>query len=115
MLCSLKEIPLDFSDLENVVLALRQVAAKCSRILKRPTSEFMIVIVFIRVNDREKFFQEVNSVHLKSSIPLAKTKALVKSLMNRTELLLHVTIAPHCRSLTSTPAGTPGPGADIID
>lgn len=50
-------------------------------------------------------------MHLKSSIPLAKTKALVKSLMNRTELLLHVTIAPHCRSLTSTPAGTPGPGA----
>lgn len=26
LLCSLKEIPLDFSDLENVVLALRQVA-----------------------------------------------------------------------------------------
>lgn len=49
-------------------------------------------------------------MHLKNSIPLAKTKALVKSLMNRTELLLHVTIAPHCRSLTSTPAGTPGPG-----
>lgn len=49
-------------------------------------------------------------MHLRSSISLAKTKALVKSLMNRTELLLHVTIAPHCRSLTSTPAGTPGPG-----
>lgn len=49
-------------------------------------------------------------MHLKSSTPMAKTKALVKSLMNRTELLLHVTIAPHCRSLTSTPAGTPGPG-----
>lgn len=25
LLCSLKEVPLDFSDLENVVLALRQV------------------------------------------------------------------------------------------
>uniref|UniRef100_A0A8D3DKM7 HECT domain-containing protein n=1 Tax=Scophthalmus maximus TaxID=52904 RepID=A0A8D3DKM7_SCOMX len=78
LLCSLKEVPLDFSDLENVVLALRQ-----------------------------KFFQEVNTTHLRSSTPLAKTKALVKSLMNRTELLLHVTIAPHCRSLTTTPAGTP--------
>ena len=33
--------------------------------------------------------------------------------MNRTELLLHVTIAPHCRSLTTTPAGTPGPGAHL--
>lgn len=53
-------------------------------------------------------------MHLKSSIPLAKTKALVKSLMNRTELLLHVTIAPHCRSLTSTPAGTPGPGRNHL-
>ncbi|XP_070409286.1 probable E3 ubiquitin-protein ligase HECTD4 isoform X2 [Nothobranchius furzeri] len=27
--------------------------------------------------------------------------------MNRSELLLHITIAPHCRSLTSTLAGTP--------
>uniref|UniRef100_A0A6Q2ZID3 HECT domain-containing protein n=1 Tax=Esox lucius TaxID=8010 RepID=A0A6Q2ZID3_ESOLU len=78
LLCSLKEVPLDCSDLENVVLTLR-----------------------------EKFFQEVNSIHLKSAVSLAKTKALVKSLMNRTELLLHVTIAPHCRSLTATPAGTP--------
>ncbi|XP_046872567.1 probable E3 ubiquitin-protein ligase HECTD4 isoform X1 [Hypomesus transpacificus] len=78
LLCSLKEVPLDCSDLENVVLSLR-----------------------------EKFFQEVNSMHVKSAAPLAKTKALVKSLMNRTELLLHVTIAPHCRSLTTTPAGTP--------
>ncbi|CDQ98865.1 unnamed protein product, partial [Oncorhynchus mykiss] len=78
LLCSLKEVPLDWGDLENVVLTLR-----------------------------EKFFQEVNSVHLKSGVPLAKTKALVKSLMNRTELLLHVTIAPHCRSLSTTPAGTP--------
>lgn len=34
----------------------------------------------------------------------------MKSLMNRSELLLHVTIASHCRSLTNTPAGTPGPG-----
>ncbi|CAB1321868.1 unnamed protein product [Coregonus sp. 'balchen'] len=78
LLCSLKEVPLDCSDLENVVLTLR-----------------------------EKFFQEVNSIHLKGAVPLAKTKALVKSLMNRTELLLHVTIAPHCRSLTTTPSGTP--------
>ncbi|KAI1901157.1 hypothetical protein AGOR_G00057300 [Albula goreensis] len=78
LLCSLKEVPLDCSDLENVVLALR-----------------------------EKFFQEVNSLQHRSATPLAKTKALVKSLMNRTELLLHVTIAPHCRSLTSTPTGTP--------
>ncbi|RVE68479.1 hypothetical protein OJAV_G00091690 [Oryzias javanicus] len=77
LLCSLKEVPLDFNDLENVVLALR-----------------------------EKFFQEVNMAHIKDNIPLAKTKTLVRSLMNRSELLLHVTIAPHCRSLTSTPAGT---------
>lgn len=34
----------------------------------------------------------------------------MKSLMNRSELLLHVTIASQCRSLTNTPAGTPGPG-----
>ncbi|KAG7264886.1 hypothetical protein CRUP_007325, partial [Coryphaenoides rupestris] len=85
LLCSLKEVPLDFSDLENVVLALR-----------------------------EKFFQEVNSIHLKSSTPLGKTKALVKSLMNRTDLLLHVTIAPHCRSLVTTPAGTPGPACKSV-
>ncbi|KAJ7994262.1 hypothetical protein DPEC_G00264060 [Dallia pectoralis] len=78
LLCSLKEVPLDCADLENVVLTLR-----------------------------ERFFQEVNSIHLKSAVPLAKTKALVKRLMNRTELLLHVTIAPHRRSLNSTPAGTP--------
>ncbi|XP_061115937.1 probable E3 ubiquitin-protein ligase HECTD4 isoform X3 [Conger conger] len=77
LLCSLKEVPLDCSDLENVVLALR-----------------------------EKFLQEVNSLQ-RSAAPLAKTKALVRSLMNRTELLLHVTIAPHCRSLTSTPTSTP--------
>ncbi|XP_027132186.1 probable E3 ubiquitin-protein ligase HECTD4 isoform X1 [Larimichthys crocea] len=85
LLCSLKEVPLDFSDLENVVLALR-----------------------------EKFFQEVNTMHLRSSTSLAKTKALVKSLMNRTELLLHVTIAPHCRSLTTTPAGTPGQASKSV-
>ncbi|KAG7243852.1 hypothetical protein INR49_006006 [Caranx melampygus] len=89
LLCSLKEVPLDFSDLENVVLALRQVT-------------------------QEKFFQEVNSAHIRSSTPLVKTKALVKSLMNRTELLLHVTIAPHCRSLTTTPAGTPGPASKSV-
>lgn len=52
-------------------------------------------------------------MHLRSSTSLAKTKALVKSLMNRTELLLHVTIAPHCRSLTTTPAGTPGQGVSF--
>ncbi|XP_031704959.1 probable E3 ubiquitin-protein ligase HECTD4 isoform X2 [Anarrhichthys ocellatus] len=85
LLCSLKEVPLDFSDLENVVLALR-----------------------------EKFFQEVNTMHHRSSTSLAKTKALVKSLLNRTELLLHVTIAPHCRSLTTTPAGTPGPASKSV-
>uniref|UniRef100_A0A3B4BE60 HECT domain-containing protein n=1 Tax=Periophthalmus magnuspinnatus TaxID=409849 RepID=A0A3B4BE60_9GOBI len=85
LLCSLKEIPLDFSDLENVVLALRH-----------------------------KFFQEVNSLHLRNITPLAKTKALVKSVMNRTELLLHVTIAPHCRSVTTTPAGTPGPASKSV-
>ncbi|KAK7934210.1 hypothetical protein WMY93_005106 [Mugilogobius chulae] len=85
LLCSLKEIPLDFSDLENVVLALR-----------------------------EKFFQEVNSLHIRNSTPLAKTKALVKSVMNRTELLLHVTIAPHCQSVTTTPAGTPGPASKSV-
>uniref|UniRef100_A0AAY5ESC2 HECT domain-containing protein n=1 Tax=Electrophorus electricus TaxID=8005 RepID=A0AAY5ESC2_ELEEL len=79
LLCSLKEIPLDWSDLENAVMALR-----------------------------EKFFQEVSSMQQsRSAVPLAKTKALVKSLMNRSELLLHVTIAPHCRSLTTTPTGTP--------
>ncbi|KPP60610.1 hypothetical protein Z043_121374, partial [Scleropages formosus] len=79
LLCSLKEVPLDCSDLENVVLALR-----------------------------EKFFHEVNSIQQRLPAPLAKTKALVKSLMNRTELLLHVTIAPHSRSLTGTPTSTSG-------
>ncbi|XP_062371736.1 probable E3 ubiquitin-protein ligase HECTD4 isoform X2 [Sardina pilchardus] len=79
LLCSLKEVPLDWSDLENVVLALR-----------------------------ERFFQDVSSLQQgRASLCLVKTKALVKSLMNRTELLLHVTIAPHCRSLTTTPTGTP--------
>ncbi|XP_028827058.1 probable E3 ubiquitin-protein ligase HECTD4 isoform X2 [Denticeps clupeoides] len=76
LLCSLKEVPLDWSDLENVVLTLR-----------------------------EKFFQEVNCLQQPKAL-LFKTRALVKSLMNRTELLLHVTIAPHCRSLTTTPTGT---------
>ena len=42
---------------------------------------------------REKFLQEVNSLAQKPSHPLAKTKTLVRSLMNRAELLLHVTIA----------------------
>ncbi|XP_068767530.1 probable E3 ubiquitin-protein ligase HECTD4 isoform X3 [Struthio camelus] len=81
LLCSMKEVSFDGSDLENVVLALR-----------------------------EKFFQEVNSLIQKSSHPLAKTKALVKSLMNRAELLLHVTIAAQSgitRSISGTPAETP--------
>ncbi|XP_077643350.1 putative E3 ubiquitin-protein ligase HECTD4 isoform X1 [Lonchura striata] len=81
LLCSMKEVSFDGSDLENVVLALR-----------------------------EKFFQEVNSLIQKTSHPLAKTKALVKSLMNRAELLLHVTIAAQSgitRSISGTPAETP--------
>ncbi|XP_025916129.1 probable E3 ubiquitin-protein ligase HECTD4 isoform X1 [Apteryx rowi] len=81
LLCSMKEVSFDGSDLENVVLALR-----------------------------EKFFQEVNSLIQKSSHPLAKTKALVKSLMNRAELLLHVTIAAQSgitRSISGTPTETP--------
>ncbi|XP_063042342.1 probable E3 ubiquitin-protein ligase HECTD4 isoform X2 [Engraulis encrasicolus] len=79
LLCSLKEVPLDWSDLENVVMSLR-----------------------------EKFFQEVSGVQQGRCSPsMVKTRALVRSLMNRTELLLHVTIAPHCRSLTTTPTGTP--------
>lgn len=32
----------------------------------------------------------------------------MKSLINRSELLLHVTIAPQCKSLTSTPTCAPG-------
>uniref|UniRef100_A0A8C0HHZ9 HECT domain E3 ubiquitin protein ligase 4 n=1 Tax=Chelonoidis abingdonii TaxID=106734 RepID=A0A8C0HHZ9_CHEAB len=58
----------------------------------------------------EKFFQEVNSLIQKPSHPLAKTKTLVKSLMNRAELLLHVTIAAQAgitRSISGTPAETP--------
>ncbi|XP_075290614.1 putative E3 ubiquitin-protein ligase HECTD4 isoform X2 [Opisthocomus hoazin] len=81
LLCSMKEVSFDGSDLENVVLALR-----------------------------EKFFQEVNSLVQKTSHPLAKTKTLVKSLMNRAELLLHVTIAAQAgitRSISGTPAETP--------
>uniref|UniRef100_A0A8B9JW99 HECT domain E3 ubiquitin protein ligase 4 n=1 Tax=Astyanax mexicanus TaxID=7994 RepID=A0A8B9JW99_ASTMX len=79
LLCSLKEVPLEWSDLENVVTALR-----------------------------DRFFQEVNSMQQsRNAVPLTKTKALVKSLMNRSELLLHVTIAPHCRSVTTTPTSTP--------
>lgn len=60
---------------------------------------------------REKFFQEVNSLIQKTYHPLAKTKTLVKSLMNRAELLLHVTIAAQSgitRSISGTPAETPG-------
>ncbi|NWS61129.1 HECD4 ligase, partial [Chunga burmeisteri] len=81
LLCSMKEVSFDGSDLENVVLTLR-----------------------------EKFFQEVNSLIQKTSHPLAKTKTLVKSLMNRAELLLHVTIAAQSgitRSISGTPAETP--------
>ncbi|RXN23820.1 putative E3 ubiquitin- ligase HECTD4 isoform X1 [Labeo rohita] len=73
LLCSLKEVPLDCTDPENAVMALR-----------------------------EKFFHEVNSTQQqRSSVPLAKTKALVKSLINRSELLLHVTIAPQCKTCKS--------------
>jgi hypothetical protein len=60
---------------------------------------------------REKFLQEVNSLAQKPSHPLAKTKTLVRSLMNRAELLLHVTIAAQAgltRSISGTPAETPG-------
>ncbi|XP_043571193.1 probable E3 ubiquitin-protein ligase HECTD4 [Chiloscyllium plagiosum] len=81
LLCSLKEMPFDSNDLENMVLLLR-----------------------------EKFGQEVNSLMPKSSHSLAKTKTLVKSLMNRAELLLHVTIAAQAgltRSISGTPADTP--------
>ncbi|XP_058014322.1 probable E3 ubiquitin-protein ligase HECTD4 isoform X2 [Ahaetulla prasina] len=81
LLCSMKEISFDGGDLENMVLSLR-----------------------------EKFFQEVNSVIQKPSHPMAKTKILVKSLMNRAELLLHVTIAAQSgltRSISGTPAETP--------
>uniref|UniRef100_A0A8C3KPQ2 HECT domain E3 ubiquitin protein ligase 4 n=1 Tax=Calidris pygmaea TaxID=425635 RepID=A0A8C3KPQ2_9CHAR len=81
LLCSMKEVSFDGSDLENVVLALR-----------------------------EKFFQEVNSLIQKTSHHLSKTKTLVKSLMNRAELLLHVTIAAQSgitRSISGTPAETP--------
>ncbi|ROL42235.1 putative E3 ubiquitin-protein ligase HECTD4 [Anabarilius grahami] len=79
LLCSLKEVPLDCTDPENAVMALR-----------------------------EKFFHEVNATQQqRSSVPLAKTKAVVKSLINRSELLLHVTIAPQCKSLSTTPTCTP--------
>uniref|UniRef100_G1PBB4 HECT domain E3 ubiquitin protein ligase 4 n=1 Tax=Myotis lucifugus TaxID=59463 RepID=G1PBB4_MYOLU len=81
LLCSMKEVSFDGNDLENMVLSLR-----------------------------EKFLQEVNSLIQKPSHPLAKTKTLVKSLMNRAELLLHVTIAAHSgltRSISGTPAETP--------
>lgn len=67
--------------------------------------------VFLYHNLREKFFQEVNSLIQRTYHPLAKTKALVKSLMNRAELLLHVTIAAQSgitRSISGTPAETPG-------
>ncbi|XP_045152627.1 probable E3 ubiquitin-protein ligase HECTD4 [Echinops telfairi] len=81
LLCSMKEVSFDGNDLENMVLSLR-----------------------------EKFIQEVNSLSQKPSHPLAKTKTLVKSLMNRAELLLHVTIAAQSgltRSRSGTPADTP--------
>uniref|UniRef100_A0A4W3K6B9 HECT domain E3 ubiquitin protein ligase 4 n=1 Tax=Callorhinchus milii TaxID=7868 RepID=A0A4W3K6B9_CALMI len=81
LLCSLKEVLFDSNDLENMVLLLR-----------------------------EKFGQEINSLLPKSSHCLPKTKALVRSLMNRAELLLHVTIAAQSgltRSISGTPADTP--------
>ncbi|KAG9487790.1 hypothetical protein GDO78_007527 [Eleutherodactylus coqui] len=58
----------------------------------------------------QKFFQEVNSSTQKSSHAMAKTKILVKSLMNRAELLLHVTIAAQSgitRSISNTPTEPP--------
>ncbi|XP_053555727.1 probable E3 ubiquitin-protein ligase HECTD4 [Bombina bombina] len=81
LLCSIKENPYDASDPESMVLSLR-----------------------------EKFFHEVNSLVQKSSHPMAKTKTLVKSLMNRAELLLHVTIAAQSgitRSISGTPTEPP--------
>ncbi|XP_069475595.1 probable E3 ubiquitin-protein ligase HECTD4 isoform X3 [Ambystoma mexicanum] len=81
LLCSIKEVPYDGCDPENMVLSLR-----------------------------EKFFQEVNSLTPKSSHLMTKTKTLVKSLMNRAELLLHVTIAAQSgitRSISGTPTETP--------
>lgn len=111
LLCSLKEVPLDFNDLENVVLALRFVIEQD---LKPSSLTHSVVLTHCSSAHREKFFQEVNMAHIKDSTPLAKTKTLVRSLMNRSELLLHVTIAPHCRSLTSTPAGTSGTGEHLI-
>lgn len=85
----MKEVSFDGNDLENMVLSLR-----------------------------EKFLQEVNSLTQKPSHPLTKTKTLVKSLMNRAELLLHVTIAAQSgltRSISGTPAETPGtaPGSGL--
>ncbi|XP_078523549.1 putative E3 ubiquitin-protein ligase HECTD4 isoform X2 [Lissotriton helveticus] len=81
LLCSMKEVPNDGCDPENMVLALR-----------------------------EKFFQEVHSLTPKSTHLMAKTKTLVKSLMNRAELLLHVTIAAQpsiTRSISGTPTEAP--------
>ncbi|XP_041436316.1 probable E3 ubiquitin-protein ligase HECTD4 isoform X3 [Xenopus laevis] len=81
LLCSMKEIPSDGSDPENMVFSLR-----------------------------DKFFQEVNSLIQKPSHPMAKTKTLVKSLMNRADLLLHVTIAAQSgitKSISGTPTETP--------
>ena len=68
---------------------------------------------------REKFLQEVNSLTQKPSHLLGKTKTLVTSLMNRAELLLHVTIAAQSgltRSSSGTPAETPGtvPGSGLL-
>lgn len=107
LLCSLKEVPFDFNDLENVVLALRLVRGRAPR---RSSLGHSVLLTYWASFHREKFFQEVNVAHIKDSTPLVKTKTLVRSLMNRSELLLHVTIAPHCRSLTSTPAGTSSTG-----
>ncbi|TSW08319.1 putative E3 ubiquitin-protein ligase HECTD4 [Bagarius yarrelli] len=79
LLCSLKEVPLDWSNSENAVIALR-----------------------------ESFSQEVSSMpNSRCVVPLVKTKTLLKSLINRSELLLHVTISPHAGSLTTTPTSAP--------
>lgn len=72
---------------------------------------FYLVFCITLLLCREKFGQEVNSLAPKSSHSLSKTKSLVKSLMNRAELLLHVTIAAQSgltRSISGTPADTPG-------
>ncbi|KAG2469563.1 HECD4 ligase, partial [Polypterus senegalus] len=59
-----------------------------------------------KLENNAPFFNDYHFFE-KSSTTLLKTKSLVKSLMNRTELLLHVTISPQSRSVSGTPADTP--------